>query len=130
MISPANKVKQEIINLARMWNEEPEVNLSTNEEIEELYDEMLDQDMLWDAISEIRCGEHETEVPCDYSRHYESTSVAMKCVDNSWVGWTYWYGGGNHGEPEAVDWIEYAYNLDVEEKEQLVVVRKFKKVEE
>ena len=130
MISPANKVKQEIINLTRMWNEEPEVNLSTNEEIEELYDEMLDQDILWDAIGEIRCGEHETEVPCDYSRHYESTSVAMKCVDNSWVGWTYWYGGGKHGEPEAVDWIEYAYNLDVEEKEQLVVVRKFKKVEE
>ena len=130
MISPANKVKQEIINLARMWNEEPEVNLSTNEEIEELYDEMLDQDILWDAIGEIRCGEHETEVPCDYSRHYESKSVAMKCVDNSWVGWTYWYGGGKHGEPEAVDWIEYAYNLDVEEKEQLVVVRKFKKVEE
>ena len=93
MISPANKVKQEIINLTRMWNEEPEVNFSTNEEIEELYDEMLDQDMLWDAISEIRCGEHETEVPCDYSRHYESKSVAMKCVDNSWVGWTYWYYG-------------------------------------
>src|SRR5690606_25201298 len=102
MISPANKLKQEIINLTRMWNEEPEVNFSTNEEIEELYDEMLDQDILWDAISEIRSGEHETGVPCDYSRHYESKSVAMKCVDNSWIGWTYWYGGGKYGEPEAI----------------------------
>lgn len=37
------------------------------------------------------------------------------------------YGGGKHGEPEAIDWIEHAYNLDCIEEEKLVVVRTFSK---
>lgn len=127
MLSPEYKIKQEIINLALAWDDKPPVNLSREEEVEELWDEF---DFLWDAKSEIREGDVETDVPCDYSRHYESKSVAMKCVDGTWVGWTYWYGGGKHGEPEAIDWMEYAYNLDVKEEEKLVVVRTFTKVDE
>ena len=116
MLSPEYKIKQEIINLALAWDDKPPVNLSTEEEVDELWDEF---DYLCDAKSEIREGDVETDVPCDYSRHYESKSVAMKCVDGTWVGWTYWYGGGKHGEPEAIDWMEYAYNLDVKEEEKL-----------
>lgn len=127
MLSPEYKIKQEIINLALAWDDKPPVNLSTEEEVDKLWDEF---DYLCDAKSEIREGDVETDVPCDYSRHYESKSVAMKCVDGTWVGWTYWYGGGKHGEPEAVDWMEYAYNLDVKEEEKLVVVRTFAKVDE
>lgn len=127
MLSPEYKIKQEIINLALAWDDKPPVNLSTEDEVEELWDEF---DCLWDAKSEIREGDVETDVPCDYSRHYESKSVAMKCVDGTWVGWCYWYGGGKHGDPESIDWVEYAYNLDVKEEEKLVVVRTFTKVEE
>lgn len=126
-MKPEYKLKQEIINLTLHWEEKPLVNLQTEDEVEELWDEMED---LYDAISEIREGEVETNIPADYSRHYESKSVAYQCVDGSWIGWTYWYGGGKHGEPEAIDWMEYAYDLDCKEEEKLVVVREFKKVED
>jgi hypothetical protein len=68
----------------------------------------------------------ETHLSCPSSRHYESDAVAAKAPDGSWVGWTYWYGGGKHGEPEAIDWIEDAYDVICAEEEKLVVVRTFK----
>ncbi len=127
MLNPEYKVKQEIINLTLRWEDKEPVNLKSDEEVEELYDEMYSQDILWDAISELREGQVETGIECDYSRHYESQSVAMQCVDGTWVGWTYWYGGGKYGEPEAIDWMEYAYELDVKEEQKLVIVREFSK---
>ncbi len=102
-------------------------NLS-EEEVEELWDEHYEN--LYDTKYEFRNGQVETDVPCDYSRHYESKSVAAKCPNGEWVGWTYWYGGGKHGEPESIDWIEYAYDLNCKEEEKLVVVRTFSKLKE
>jgi hypothetical protein len=74
-----------------------------------------------DGMYEAREGEIETDVECDWSRHYESKSVAAE-VDGQWVGWTYWYGGGKHGERDA-------YLLDCEEEEVMTIQRTFKKVE-
>lgn len=82
---------------------------------------------LQESINEFREGEVETNVPCPDSRHYESKSVAARMPDGSWVGWTYWYGGGKHGEPEAIDWMDEAYDLDVTEEEKVVTVRTFAK---
>jgi hypothetical protein len=48
---------------------------------------------------------------------------------DSWIGWTYFYGGGKYGEPESIDWMSEAYFLDVAEEEKMVVVRTFKKKE-
>ena len=127
MLSPEYKVKQEIINLYYQWEQLEPISLVSDEEVETLYQELYEKDDLWDAISEIREGDVETDSDCDYSRHYESKSVAMKCVDGTWVGWTYWYGGGKWGDPEAITWIENAYDLDVKEEEKLVVVREFTK---
>lgn len=129
MLSPEYKVKQEIINLYYQWEQLEPISLVSDEEVETLYQELYEKDDLWDAISEIREGDVETDIDCDYSRHYESKSVAMKCVDGTWVGWTYWYGGGKWGDPEAITWIENAYDLDVKEEEKLVVVREFTKKE-
>ena len=47
--------------------------------------------------------------------------------DGSWVGWTYWYGGGKHAEPEVMDWMGEAYPLDCVEEEKMVTVRTFTK---
>lgn len=127
MLNPEYKIKQEIINLQLMWDDKEAVNLSSDEKVQDLWEEF---DCLGDAESEIREGEVETNIPCDYSRHYESKSVAMQCVDGSWVGWTYWYGGGKHGEPEAIDWMEDAYYLDCVEEQKMVTVRQFSKVVE
>ncbi|MNQ73417.1 hypothetical protein D3C85_881460 [compost metagenome] len=94
----------------------------------ELVDEDWDnceEDSVQDAKYEFRGGEVETDIEAPYSRHYESNSVAA-CVNGEWVGWTYWYGGGKHGEPSSIDWIEYAYKLDCKEEQKVVTVRTFK----
>jgi hypothetical protein len=120
-------VKYCILELNNIW-EEKEISQNLRaEEVEELWDEA---ECLSDAISEIREGEFETGVPCEYSRHYESKSVAAKAPNGQWVGWTYWYGGGKHGEPEAIDWIQHAYLLDCKEEQKMVTVREFTKIEE
>lgn len=105
-------------------------NLSdiTEENLEEVWELGCEDCSLQDAKSEVRQGDRETNIPCDYSRHYETKSVAAYCEwDNSWVGWTYWFGGGKHGEPEAIDWIEHAYDVECREEEKLVVVHTFTK---
>lgn len=103
---------------------------ATGESIDAAYGQLEEDDQHWDAISETRGGEVETGIPCQYSRHYEAKSVASKLPDGSWVGWTYWYGGGKHGEPEAIDWMEDAYDLSCVEEEKLVTVRTFTKADE
>lgn len=128
-MKPEFKIKYCI--LAQYWSVEKEEEIPTTltqDEVEELWDEHYED--LYDYKYEFREGEHDTNVPCDSSRHYESKSVSAQCPDGTWVGWTYWYGGGKHGEPEAIDWIEHAYNLDCVEEEKLVIVRKFTKTEE
>lgn len=100
---------------------------------EELQNEELIEDYSHDVRGDLRQGEMVTNVCPDYSRHYESKSVAIHIEDfegfTGYIGWTYWYGGGKHGYPSEVDWIPYAYFLDlVEEKEVITIVRTFKKV--
>lgn len=101
----------------------------TADNIDELFDAAEEDEPLYDGRSETREGTAETGLPCDYSRHYESKAVSAQYIDGSWVGWTYWYGGGKHGEPEEVDWIEYAYDLTCTEEEKVVTVRTFSKAE-
>jgi hypothetical protein len=86
-----------------------------------------DPDVLYEAQLDVRGGQVETGLPCEFSRHYESKAVAAQMHDGSWIGWTYWYGGGKHGEPEAVDWIDYAYALTVTEEVKTITVQNFKK---
>ncbi len=80
---------------------------------------------LGDVMSEVRSGQHDTGLDCAWSRHYESKAVAAQMLDGSWVGWTYWYGGGKHGEPGSIPWVEDAYDVDV--TEVVEVVKKFAK---
>ena len=125
-MTPEQKIKHLILLKASEWDGE-ELGEVSAKNVDELYDRLVESDGHWDAKSEVRSGHVETGVKCEWSRHYESKSVAAQMPDGSWVGWTYWYGGGKHGEPEAIDWMECAYNLACEEKEQVVVVRTFTK---
>ncbi len=106
-------------------------DISNPDNFEAEFEEKLEdgeyEDYFYDAKNEIRGGEIETDISPEYSRHYEVKSVAAKAEDGSWIGWNYYYGGGKHGEPSEMDWIEDAYDLDCEEEEKLVIVRKFKK---
>lgn len=103
----------------------------TVENVDGLYQELLvDKDLHWDYESEFRSSGELTGLECDWSRHYESDAVAAQMFDGSWVGWTYWHGGGKHSEPNAIEWMNKAYFLDCVEEEKLVVIRKFSKIEE
>lgn len=97
----------------------------TGEEIDHAWDALYEEDgdSCADGTSEIRGSfTEETGLPCEYSRHYEAKAVAAEMPDGSWVGWTYWYGGGKHGEPGEVDWMEYAYDLTYGEETRTVKV--------
>jgi hypothetical protein len=127
-MTPFNKVRK-LVLLAAKRDKDLQIpdTLDTDDDIEQAYEILTNADAHWDYESEIREGQIETEIKCDWSRHYESKSVASQLSDGSWVGWTYWYGGGKHGEPEAIDWMEEAYDLTCEESQQMVTIRKFKK---
>ena len=95
--------------------------------VEKMFDELQenDYDTFCDAKIEVRGGELGTGLPAPRSRYYESTSVAAKLPDGTYIGWTYWYGGGKHAEPESIDWMDAVY--DVECTEVVEVVKKFSK---
>jgi hypothetical protein len=118
-------IKWSILSLAVSGGDIPELPHITSENIDEVYDDFKND--IYDYEYEFREGEVETDISCDYSRHYESNSVATKAPNGIWVGWTYWYGGGKHGEPEAIDWMSDSYILNCVEEEKLVIVRTFLK---
>jgi hypothetical protein len=128
-MTPKQKIKHAIIAKTYEWMKK-ELPFVTDDNIDELYDDLFENDDHWDAMNEIREGEVETDLPCEYSRHFETKSVAAKMPDGSWVGWTYYYGGGKHAEPEAIEWISCAYDLDCKEEKKTVIVRTFTKVGE
>lgn len=128
-ITPEQAVKHIILGITARWNGEELPPDMSGEQIEARYDELVAQDAHWDAWNEAREGNYETGLPCDYSRHYESKAVATKAPNGQWVGWTYWYGGGKHGDPESIDWMEHSYFLDCAEETKTVIVRTFTKAE-
>jgi hypothetical protein len=123
-MTPEQKIKHLILLRFAELDRAPIAEEITADNIDRLYEET---DEKWDAISEVREGEVETHLPGEYSRHYESKQVAAKAPDGSWVGWTYWYGGGKHGEPESIDWMDEAYDVICVEEEKTVVVQTFAK---
>lgn len=128
-MTPEQKIKHAIILKQFEWDDKSPKEPITAENIDEMFDELNEDWSLQDATSEMRCGGTPTGLPAPGSRHYESTAVAAKMPDGSWVGWTYWYGGGKHGEPEAIDWMDEAYDVTVVEEEKLTIVRTFTRVE-
>ena len=123
-MKPETKLKYAILDLAATWNDEVLPDNLTEDQVEEYWE---DTDYLEDAISEVRCSGIETGLPGQYSRHYESEEVAVQCPNGDWVGFTYWHGGGKFGNPEEIDWIQHAYDVECKEEQKLVTVHSFTK---
>lgn len=131
-MTPEQKLKLAILNLAAEWDTVELPTPVTADNVDDVYEQLDADGDLQDAREEIRCGEVRTDAkdPTPYMRglsDHESESVAMQ-IDGSWVGWTHWYGGGKHAEPSAIPWMEYAYDLTCEEKQVTVTQRTFTKV--
>ena len=129
-MTPEQKLKHLVLLKSVHFGAEPLPYEVTAENVDALYEErfIADDGELQDARSEIRCSGENTNIGAPMSRNYESNSVAAEYLDGSWVGWTYWYGGGKYGEPEAIDWMDEAYDLDCKEEEEMVTVRTFSKI--
>ena len=126
-MTPEQKIMWAILVKDAPHHEEP-LPAITAENVSEVYHRLMEEYEFYDAIAELRSGEVETpEIKTEHSRHYESKAVAAKMPDGSWVGWTYWYGGGKHGEPESIDWMPEAYELKVT-GEKVVTTLTFEKV--
>lgn len=131
-MTPEQKLKHLILLKNSEWTDVPISGEVTADNIDELYDEANGEGWeLQDASSEVRCLGQKTGLPDRFmSRHYECEEVAIKAPDGTWVGWTYWHGGGKHGEPEAIDWMDDAYDVACTEEEKMVIVRTFTKIDQ
>lgn len=124
-MTPLQKIKWLILAKTAEWDKS-DIPDYPCENVDELYDGLVAKDAHWDGMNEVRCSGVDTGLSsCEYSRHYESDAMAMQMPDGTWVGWTYWYGGGKHGQPEAIDWMDEAYDVGCVEEEKVVVVRTF-----
>ena len=127
-MTPEQKIKHAILVADAASSEEALPEISADN-VDAIFEDRNDDWQLQDAINEFRQGQVETpDIKCEWSRNYETKSVAAKMLDGSWVGWTYWYGGGKHGEPETIDWMGSAYDLKVT-GEKVVTTLTFEKVE-
>ncbi len=118
-MTPTEKIMQALVFLTC------DEHLDDPKAIRERFDSLQDDDRMHDSTYLLRAGDATTGLPCDSSRHYESRAVAAEMLDDSWVGWTYWYGGGKHGEPESIPWMEDAYDVIMTEVPK--IVKEFKR---
>ncbi len=96
--------------------------MSTASQIEDRWNSFVASNMHWDYMEDFRCSGAETNIEHEWDRNYESKSVAAELSDGSWVGWTYWFGGGKHGDPESIPWMEEAYMVNMVEEVRTVQV--------
>lgn len=111
MLSPYHKLLQLIIY------ETLGTAPATEEEIDEAYDE-LDDDARTEGKDNLVWGtalETGLSNPCPgwrFSRDYDDEEVAVQALDGTWVGFTRWSGGGKHGCPGDIDWMQHLYEVD------------------
>jgi len=126
--TPEQLIKLAIIRMAIEWEQVVTDWVESPDTIDDTYDSFMDDDCLYDVDNEIRESGQSTDLThSDCSRHYESEIVAIQ-VDGIWVAFTYWTGGGKHGEPEAIDWMDDSFFVDVEEYK--TVAYRFKKIDD
>ena len=123
-MTPEQKLKWVILAKSAEWNNKPAPDYPCKN-VDELYDLLTESDEHWDARSEVRTSGTETGLECPSSRNYESKAVAMKLPDGSWVGWTYWHGGGKYGDPDGIEWMGEAYDVECHEEQKMVTVQTF-----
>lgn len=112
MLSHQEEIKKFILSEAKK-DGVIDIGLITTTNLEELWDELADDDNIYDYLNDFRCSGDKTNLRAAFSRHYGCDFVAKELCPGCAVGWNYWYGGGKHGEPEAIEWLDSARFLNV-----------------
>jgi hypothetical protein len=96
-----------------------------SDEINARWEELLEEDdyRLEEAAQDFSYSGEVNDILDDSDRHYEYRSRArFLAVQGIWVGWTEVYGGGKHGEPYDIDFIDGAYFVTHEQETRVVDV--------
>lgn len=113
-MTPTQKLKWAILRLAAQFNKTA-LPAITEASIDAHYDELVARDEHWDAMNEFRSTGRlsgiSRAVDHQASQSFEHEEVVAKMPDGSWVGWTYWFGGGKHADSSAVCWMDDAYEV-------------------
>lgn len=101
--------------------------ITDGDEVDELWEALQEDypDTMTDAANEVRGSGRSTGLAVPVSRNYDPEAVAVLTPFGRWVGFTYWAGGGKHGNPEEIEWQEDAYWVDAEIDQTLRLDYKF-----
>ena len=79
-------------------------------------------DWLTDVREEIRGGKVRTGLIAESGGYAESEAVAVPVIGipSLYIGWTYFFGGGKHSEPEAIEWMQNSYLVKAKDRVQTV----------
>lgn len=128
-MTPEQRIKRHILLAAIEQNDDlnwdGELDASNVDEAWNVV--LVDNDAHWDYENDFRSDGEDTGLLSRFNRNYEAKEKACQLVDGTWVGWTYWFGGGKYGEPGSIEWMNKAYDVDVVEEVKTVTVRKFTK---
>ncbi len=134
-MTPEQKIKQLIIHRVCEWEALPLPDMVDGTSVDVAYQELDEGEysgQVQDVRNEVRYGEERTGLKTEghyrLYRDYDAEAVASQMLDGSWVGWIYWHGGGRHAEPQCIDWMSDAYELNCTEAEKVIIERTFQKV--
>lgn len=127
-MTPEQKLKWAILSIVARGAKTPPPSLDAGN-VDSEYDQLVANDGHWDAMNELRgtgmASGLTRSVPNMLTRHYDYHEVAAEMPDGSWVGWTYWHGGGKFGEPGAISWMADAYEVRHREEPKTIMVHLF-----
>ena len=123
-MTPEQRIKRHILKRAIELNDDLHWDGElTAENIDEAWETVLEDDGSHrDLMEEFRVNGEDSGLPSQWSRHYECKEKACQLSDGTWVGWTYWFGGGKFGEPESIEWMHEAYDVEVRQETRVVNV--------
>lgn len=122
------RVKYNSLNLEDVNNFDEDKVIEFYEEVE--YEKW--EDYIRDIVSDFRESGEEIDNKVEQDRYYCYQDVAKKITgsEDLYLGWTYYFGGGKHAQPDQVEWMEDCYLLTCREVEETRIIKIYEKVEE
>lgn len=91
--------------------------------LEAIKGEIFDDSFCYaDELEEIRSRGIPTGLPTHnrHPRYFEVKSVAAELLPGVWVGWDYYYGGGECLDGSGIEWVPSAYFVEVKQETKIV----------